>query len=110
MEDGPGQYENPIEYEIAGLSKFMTIYTYCTSDAVGVRHARTVQGRSTNCYILITLHVKAILPSYLRDFFFFPFLSVIFWELLNWNLSVSLLNHCILCYIISICIHIYIHI
>lgn len=48
------QYENAIEYEIAGLSKFMTIYTYCISDAVGVRHARTVQGRSTNCHILIT--------------------------------------------------------
>lgn len=48
------QYENAIEYEIAGLSKFMTIYTYCISDAVGVRHARSVQGRSTNCHILIT--------------------------------------------------------
>lgn len=48
------QYENAIEYEIAGLSKFMTIYTYCISDEVGVRHARTVQGRSTNCHILIT--------------------------------------------------------
>lgn len=26
---GWNQYENAIEYEIAGLSKFMTIYTYC---------------------------------------------------------------------------------
>lgn len=49
-----GQYENAIEYEIAGLSKFMTIYTYCIPDAVGVRSAQATQGRSTSRHILIT--------------------------------------------------------
>lgn len=54
MENGSGLYENAIEYEIADLSKFMTIYTYCIPDAMGVYHAQAVQGRSTTCHILIT--------------------------------------------------------
>lgn len=36
-EDGQSRHENAIQYEIAGLSKFMTIYTHCMLDAVGVR-------------------------------------------------------------------------
>lgn len=47
-EDGPDQYENAIEYEIAGLSKFMTIYTYCIPRCGGrASMARAVHGRST---------------------------------------------------------------
>jgi len=51
---GPGLYENAIEYEIADLSKFMTIYTYCIPGAMGVHHVQAAQDRSTNCHILIT--------------------------------------------------------
>lgn len=57
MENGSGLYENAIEYEIADLSKFMTIYTYCIPDAMGVYHAQAVQGRSTTCHILITPYI-----------------------------------------------------
>lgn len=44
MEHGSGLYENAIEYEIADLSKFMTIYAHCIPDARGVReHFRAVR-------------------------------------------------------------------
>lgn len=76
MENGSGLCENAIEYEIVDLSKFMTIYAYCILDAMGVHHARAVQGRSTNCHILITsVCIKRFRQVISVSFFLFSFPS-----------------------------------
>lgn len=61
---------NAIQYEIAALSKFMTIYTHCMPDAVGVCVALAAF-RSTHGHILITpasLSVLLRLSTYMREF------------------------------------------
>jgi len=55
---GPGRYENAIEYEIADLSKFMTIYAYCVAPlagAVGVRARECAAARQKLLYINYTV-------------------------------------------------------
>lgn len=51
---------NAIQYQIAALSKFMTIYTHCMPDAVGVRVALTAS-RSAYGHILITSLALSVL-------------------------------------------------
>lgn len=78
---------NAIQYEIAALSKFMTIYTHCMPDAVGVRVALAAS-RSMHSHILITsivlsvllclsthmrVHVSRYRGIYCFEFFLLPF-------------------------------------
>jgi hypothetical protein len=52
---GQGRYENAIEYEIAGLSKFMTIYAYCVAPLAG---AVGVRARDCPLYINYTVRPR----------------------------------------------------